>query len=192
MTLLCQLSQTDPLNVSLFWEKILTIVLGGIGGVIVAALVTILYDFYKSRKKRSNLYKGFISEMEVNKEYLKHNHSLADIIQKGQEKPTIFIPVRANVCLTILTSGEIKLDLNTRKFLDHYLVTLDHLNQMIKTIERTENNNKEYEVAIERIKRYCRSEPVGYSDNFDYVIKNMDTIKDILFKKKKFLKRYFA
>ncbi len=180
MILSCLLCQVVPISDNSLWKTILPIILGGLGGVIVAALVTISYDLYKSFQRKKNLYKGFISEMEVNKEYLKHNYSLAESIQNKQDKPSIFIPVRNNVCVTILTSGEIKLDINTRKLFNHYLVTLDHLNQMIKTIERTTNFDKEYDIAIERIKRYCRQEPGKYSENFDFIYKHIDKMKDTL------------
>lgn len=163
------------------------ILLGGLAGVI----VVIIYDWIKRNNKRKNLYKGCISEMEVNKEYLKHNHELATSIKNYESKPSIFILVRNDVCVNLLTSGEIKLNKIIRKKCDHYLVTLDHLNQMITTIEQTEKNTQEYEVALERIIRYCRKEQGDFADEFDYISKHINSIQHVLLEQKKYLKNYF-
>ena len=58
MIFLCQLCQTIPISDSSLWKTLLPILLGGLGGVIVAAIVTIAYDYYKSIHKKKNLFKG--------------------------------------------------------------------------------------------------------------------------------------
>ncbi|MCK4664820.1 MAG: hypothetical protein KAT68_18255 [Bacteroidales bacterium] len=171
-------------------ESLKTILLGGLGGALIAPLITILYDRCKHIRKEKNLFKGFISEMGINKEYLKHNHDLAGLIQKEGDKPSIFIPARNEICTILLNSGDLKIDKKIRKQCNHYLVTLDHHNQMISTIERLSETSKEYDTAIERIKRYCRLEQGNYSEKFDYVSKHIDNIKSILIIEKRYLKKY--
>ncbi|MCF6364570.1 MAG: hypothetical protein L3J35_00025 [Bacteroidales bacterium] len=168
-------------------ETLTTVLLGGLGGAIIAPIITIFYDKYKKNRREKNIFRGFISEMEANKEYLKHNYGLAVLILKEKSKPSVFIHVRKEICVTLLTSGELKIDKNFRKKCNHYLVTLDHHEQMINTIKSLSEKSNEYNTALERIKRYCRLEQGNYSEQFDYVSKHIDEIKNMLIIEKKYL-----
>jgi hypothetical protein len=147
----------------------LNIILAGIGGAIIASMITILNSRYWTIQKEKNLFKGLISEMKANLEYIKHNYKLAGLILNDNLKPGIFINVRNSICAQVLTSGEVKLNKETRRICEHYLVTLDHLNQMVRIAE-FENNNSE---VIEKIKRYCRENDEEYGSEFDYVKKHI-------------------
>ena len=171
-------------------SSIVPIFLSGLGGALIASLSAILYDRWEKYKINRNLFKGFISEMEANKEYLTHNYNLANKT-KGENKYKIstFIPVETIICSNILTSGEIKLKSDDRKSIGHYLVTLDHLNQMISAIKTTSETAPEYELLLKQLSRYCRKEKG--KDIHDFVWQYIDEIKDNLFKQKPYLKEYF-
>ena len=190
MILLCKHFINNSINNSSLNESLLSIILAGLGGALIATLIAIFYDKHKQNRKIRNLFKGFISEIKINEEYLKHNYGLAELIGNNRIKPSIFIPVRNCICEKVLTSGEIKLDNTMRRLCDHYLVTLDHLNQMIKTLENTDFTSNEYTEAIERIKRYCRSKQGAYDEKFDFVLKHANEIQKKIFDQKKYLNKY--
>lgn len=170
-------------------EVLTTVLLGGLGGAIIAPFITIFNDRCKQIRKEKNIFKGFISEMEANKEYLKHNYGLADLILKKKSKPSVFIQVRKEICVALLTSGELKIDKSFRKKCNHYLVTLDHHEQMINTIKSLSEKSDEYNTALERIKRYCRLEQGDYYEKFDYISKHIDEIKSTLINEKRYIKK---
>lgn len=180
MIILCQSNSAETINT-------LNIILGGIGGAIIASLITIISNNCTRNRKEKNLFKGFVSEMKANNEYLKHNYDLANLILDNKPKPSIFINVRNIICAQILTSGEVKLEKETRKMTEHYLVTLDHLNQMIK-IAQIEKTNKE---VVKKIKRYCREKDDEYDSEFDYIKKHIKKLEEQLYDQKYYLKNHF-
>ncbi|MBW6534705.1 MAG: hypothetical protein K0B11_06825 [Mariniphaga sp.] len=170
---------------------ILNIVLSGLGGAILATLIVIINNKCKELRKEKNLFKGLFSEMKVNLEYLKHNYDTACQILNNKKSSGIFIYVRNFICVQILTSGEIKLQNETRKNIEHYLVTLDHLNQMIKKAESEKIIANESKNTIEKIKRYCRDDENEYKKGCDFVKKGILKIQNNLFSKKRYLRNNF-
>lgn len=167
-------------------ESMTSIFLSGLGSGLIATLIIVLYELRKKRIMERNLYRGFISELQINKEYLKHNFDLAG----DNSKPPIFVPLRYDACARILTSGEIKLEDETREKCNHYLVTVDHLNRMLLMIGQVSKGDNDHKITMERIKRYCRSEVGDYGDEFDFVRKHLDQIQVSLIENKNYLK-YF-
>jgi hypothetical protein len=158
-------------------ENMTSVFLSGLGSIVVATVITIIYEWRKRKIIERNLLRGFVSKLDINKEYLKHNFDLATLLLTDNSKPPIFVPVRESACTRILTSGEVRLNNDIRTKCTHYLVTVDYLNRMITTIELTDRESKDYKTGIERIKRYCRTEEENYSSDFDYVRKHLNEIR---------------
>jgi hypothetical protein len=172
----------------IYFSPLLSIILSGIVGVVLATCITILYDWRKQNRKSSNLLKGLISEISINLEYIEHNYKLAEWIKNQKPKASVFIPVRNKICLKVLASGEISLKDETRDLANKYLVTLDHLNQMIHSLSDHPPESNEYQKAIDRIKRYCRNEVDPDGAYYDFIIRRINDLKPALIQQYSFLK----